>query len=154
MTCQPFKLLIDTKSSETVTPNLRTADGIPFDVFPATPQTVESTLEKVMRRQLLVAIRRAVEKEYLYWIEELVEQPNNSAKRLIFRTNIADQVGEFRHSGVISEYRVVCDESNNPKDVQDLGAPTVLVGVKLTKCENHCEILLRPIIEQKETQDV
>ena len=154
MTPKQLKILVESKTA-TEDQTLQEVAVYKYGKFPTTTKTVKSAMSMMNERLLLLKIRKAVEAEYLPWVEELVEHPNNASKRLYVRTGISDKMGEFLHAKTITNYGVICDETNNSEGSQDFGLPTVRVWWQISKNRSSiCEITLRPLPETfKEESD-
>jgi len=73
-------------------------------------------------------------------IRDILFEQNDSGTRSLVSSSITQLLRKIRADGGISEYQVICDESNNTSDVIDSNQLIVDVLVKPAKSINFIKI--------------
>lgn len=89
----------------------------------------ESALNRINVRRLLIWLER--------WTQKVAAQfqyvPNNSENRASFKAEVEQEFARIFSLGGLNAYRVVCDENNNPGEIQDRNEMRITCMVQPTR---------------------
>ena len=103
----------------------------------ATPASqVNGALAAVRDRQILLAISQQLETAYYRLLDAEKLSINDDILRRQLYQQFSELMDTFVARRLIVQYKVVCDDSNNPPSVVDTGLPAVIV---VWRTERHAD---------------
>lgn len=101
-----------------------------------TTQTKPSAFDRVDVRRTFLRLERLVYQASRYFIY----QPNNSFTRRQLIDVITPTFNTIKNAGGINDYKIICDESNNTRDVIDNNELRIAVFIKPTKAVEFIQV--------------
>jgi hypothetical protein len=106
-----------------------------------TLQSIASATDRINVRQLLIHIARELEN----FTRGTIFKANNEFTRAEWRANVGAFLREILEAGGIEDYRLVCDDSNNPPEVTSKNEMQAYVLVRPTTIAEFVKVTLADV---------